>query len=533
MLSKFSMRGLAWTLFSLSLLACGLTANTDPMPTSPFDASTQGTLGTFAPIVTATRPPTLSALTPTQTPTMQATSLAETQIASTQANPCGLAEDEAAIRYTFDASLDPIRKTVSATETAEYVNQTGIPLSALVMNVDPNRDAGLFTLDSIEAADTSAIKIGVHNLNKARLEIALVGTLHPCKRAVLRLKFSVRVPKLDEARMKYFAYTERQVNVGHWYPEFAPFVGGVWQTPKQWSIGEYIFSETADFVANLVLQESTNYMVVAPGKAERSGERNWTFTFRRGRDFPILLTNQMSMINARTQAGQLIELHHFGSTPTPAHLHALETAVKSADRYNALYGTMPYDRLVVVEGDFADGMEFSGMVYVGHGWFANWPGTRESWLTLITAHEVAHQWFYALVMTPQGDAPYLDESLAIYSELLYLEQFGAEAVSWWWTFRVKSYQPKGYVDSPVYEYWVGRPYINAVYLRGASMLQAIRDALGDTEYFGWLKAYLEKGAGRIMSARDFWGAMTDAQYLHTAEIRLAYLRVPEVLTTVP
>lgn len=64
---------------------------------------------------------------------------------------------------------------------------------------------------------------------------------------------------------------------------------------------------------------------------------------------------------------------------------------------------------------------------------------------------------------------------------------------------------KGYVDSPVYEYWVGRPYINAVYLRGASMLQAIRDALGDAEYFGWLKAYLEKGAGRIMNARDFGG----------------------------
>lgn len=330
MFCKFSMRGLAWALFSLSLLACGLTAAVDPAPTSPFDAAERQAAGTFAPIVTATSLPTRSLPTPTQAATPQPTPLSEMQTAPTETNPCGLAEDAAAVRYTFDASLDPLRKIVNATQTAEYVNQTGLPLSALVMNVDPNRDAGLFTLESIEATDQSAIKVGVHHLNKARLEIALVGMLQPCERAVVRLKFSVRVPKLEDARMKYFAYTERQINIGHWYPEFAPFVAGVWQTPKHWSIGEYIFSETADFVANLVLPDANQYTVAAPGKAERSGERNWTFTFRRGRDFPILLTNQMNMINARTVAGQLIELYHFGSTPTPAHLHALDTAVKAA-----------------------------------------------------------------------------------------------------------------------------------------------------------------------------------------------------------
>jgi aminopeptidase N len=217
--------------------------------------------------------------------------------------------------------------------------------------------------------------------------------------------------------------------------------------------------------------------------------------------------------------------------------HALQTARQAVERYTTLFGVLPYARLVVVEADFPDGMEFSGLVYVGHQWFAGFRGKLESWLTLITAHEIAHQWWYALVNSDQGETPYLDEALALYCEMLYLEGLAgtpdeqAARVAWWWAFRVRQRQPRGFVDASVYEYWDFRAYVNAVYLRGALMLQEIRDVVGTQTFFEWLRAYFEIGQSKIVTPENFWGAMKRADYLRTGEIRIRYLRNADPLDT--
>ena len=99
----------------------------------------------------------------------------------------------------------------------------------------------------------------------------------------------------------------------------------------------------------------------------------------------------------------------------------LDVARRSVERYSALFGPFPLSRLVIVEGDFPDGMEFSGLVFVSRDWFESWNGNPASYLTLITAHEVAHQWWYGSVANDQAAEPWLDEALATYSEYLLLE----------------------------------------------------------------------------------------------------------------
>jgi hypothetical protein len=66
----------------------------------------------------------------------------------------------------------------------------------------------------------------------------------------------------------------------------------------------------------------------------------------------------------------------------------------------------PYERLVIVEGDFADGMEFSGLSFVSEAWFRTWRGEPNDWITVITVHEVAHQWWYAMVGSDSAADPY-------------------------------------------------------------------------------------------------------------------------------
>lgn len=505
---------LALILVAFTLIGCGLTAAAEPTPTVGLPAFPMGA------VVTVTAPSPAGTPAPTVTPPLKTPS---------PRPPVGCEPGEdTPIQYDLDAQIDGVGRTAAVQMRAAYRNLTGQALAGIVLNVDANRTPGTFSFDLITVEAPYAISR--YTLNGARLEVIFSEALPPGCRAVFNLNFSVRVPPLAEARMKYFSATETQINLGHWLPEFAPYIGGEWRTPKAWPVGEYIYSEQADFRARVILQGGPGQFLIGPGEAIQEAANVWTFDFPAGRSFPLVVATGMTRRTAQTADGLQIDLYTFTDRTTEATaMHALKVAQTAAEQFTARFGPLPYRRLVVVEGDFPDGMEFSGLVYVGHQWFAGYQGNFDSWLTLITAHEIAHQWWYALVMTAQGDAPYLDESLALYCELLYLEGVRPDLVGWWWGFRVRVHQPKGYVDAPVYEYGNVRLYINAAYLRGAQMLQEVRERIGEEAFEVWLREYIRAAGAGLATPTVFWAALGEELYRMTADIRLKYLRNPEVV----
>src|SRR5690606_16503225 len=146
---------------------------------------------------------------------------------------------------------------------------------------------------------------------------------------------------------------------------------------------------------------------------------------------------------------------------------------RALSTYSDLFGAYPRERFVVIQGDFPDGMEFSDLVFVSGDWFASYAGEPKSYLTLITVHEVAHQWWYSRVGNDQAMMPWLDEALATYSEYIFYEEYYPELKDWWWDFRVNTWIPGDFdrhpVSSTVYDFASIREYVNAVYLRGARM----------------------------------------------------------------
>ncbi|MBC8098899.1 MAG: hypothetical protein H7Y11_05615, partial [Armatimonadetes bacterium] len=201
---------------------------------------------------------------------------------------------------------------------------------------------------------------------------------------------------------------------------------------------------------------------------------------------------------------------------------------QSLSMYADLFGTFPYDRFVVVQGDFPDGMEFSGLVFVSTQWFKGYTGDPAGYLMLITVHEIAHQWWYARVGNDPALAPWLDEALATYSEYVFLEQVYPDLTDWWWEFRIESWAPEGFVDSTVYEFTSIRAYINAIYLRGVKLLHALRGDLGTDAFFDWLRRYAAAGAGEVVTPSFFWSLLTPEQLTATAATRALYLRLPNV-----
>jgi aminopeptidase N len=165
--------------------------------------------------------------------------------------------------------------------------------------------------------------------------------------------------------------------------------------------------------------------------------------------------------------------------------------------------------LVVVEAAFSDGMEYDVLYYLGSEYFASYAGHPQGYLTAIAAHETAHQWWYGLVGNDQAVEPWLDEALAIYSALLFCEGAYPELVPWWWGFRVTRFNPSGWVNSTVYEHSGFRPYINAVYLRGAMFIQDLRNQMGDELFYAFLREYARRGTHHEVTGDDFFSHLAE------------------------
>jgi aminopeptidase N len=174
-------------------------------------------------------------------------------------------------------------------------------------------------------------------------------------------------------------------------------------------------------------------------------------------------------------------------------------------------------------------MEFSALVFVSTNWFYQFRGGYDNYLTVITVHEISHQWWYARVGNDAAHAPWLDEALATYSEYVYYEEYHPTLKDWWWSFRVGWYAPQGFVDSTIYEFVTPRDYINAVYLRGVQMLQNIRNDIGTQAFFRLLEEYARAADGRIGTPRLFWSLLSPEQYAATTNTRGQFLRLPQIL----
>jgi hypothetical protein len=87
---------------------------------------------------------------------------------------------------------------------------------------------------------------------------------------------------------------------------------------------------------------------------------------------------------------------------------------------------------------------------------------------------------------------------------LYYETHHPELVEWWWEFRVDRFNPRGWVNSTIYDHDSFRPYVNAVYLRGAQFLEALRKRVGNEVFFAFLQDYAAQGAGTQMTADSFF-----------------------------
>ena len=429
------------------------------------------------------------------------------------------------VRHSVGAALSYATRTAEVSHLVSFLNQTNQPLADLGLNVEPNRWPGAFTLERVLLDGQPAPS---YELAGRRLTVALPEPLNPGCALSLELDYRVTVPPLGEGAAGlsgFFSSTARQLNLGHWLPTVAIRRDGAWVSHDLAGIGEQTVAAPADWQVDLRVSDApASLKLAAPGDVVSTGDQAWRITLPAARDFSISLSDRFHTLSRRVN-GTNIEL--FALADRPAAQQALTTAANALALFEDLFGPYPYSRFVVVEGDFPDGMEHSGLVFVGTNWFNSYADDPAGYLTLITAHETAHQWWYLLVGNDPALDPWLDESFSTYSEYMFLEEYYPNLRDWWWDFRVNSFVggdgPYLPTDSSVYAFQGVREYINSVYLRGAEMLNALRDALGSDAFFEWLATYARANAGRVATPDSFWSLLTSAQLAAADPVRREYM----------
>ena len=451
---------------------------------------------------------------PVSTPTLAATATftPTSQVSSTRT------------QYTLTVELDYPAHRLTVAETIHYTNHSSDSLEGLVLVVEPDLNGGEFQLTSDVSIDDSPVTD--FKLEGEQLTLPLASPLAPGDSVDVGLGYTLDLP----ATPGVLSFGARQVNVAGWYPYVPPYITGEgWLFHKPGTVGEYQVYELADFVVNLKVDNAPDGFTLAASARGTFDQGSYHFDQQAVRNFTWSGSDEYSVLEG--YAGDIRVRAFVFSGDETAGQASLDTTIKALQFYSRLYGPYTHDSLTIVESDFTDGMEYDGLYFLGREYFKAYTGDPASYLVTLSAHETAHQWWYAMVTNDQALEPWLDEALCTYSERLFYENYYPDLVNWWWNTRVHAYSPQGWVNKSIYDFTAFRPYVNAVYLRGATFLEKLRTTIGDEAFFSFLQDYFTTLQAQakvddlgLSTQAKFWQILGQHTTLDLSSLKDAYFQ---------
>jgi hypothetical protein len=425
--------------------------------------------------------------------------------------------------YTMDVYLNYAQHTLDVKQRIDYTNVTSETLPNLMLNVHPNHSRGTFELNEVRVdIDGELVQPEVFPLD-VTLRLELPRPLQPNEHIAVLLDYALNLPKIqptEEFSGGGFGYSNRSVSLGNWYPVMAPYREEKgWYGLKYFPVGDPYVTEIADYRVTITTTEGV--MVAGTGQETHQGNQ-WHYEAEQARSFAFAASDQYQV--SSSQVGDVAVHSYYLPSHAEAGEVVLETATQAIGLFAELYGTYPFSDYRVAETEFAGGMEFSGLTFLGSVFYDEYDGTTRTPLIPLTAHEVAHQWFYGLVGNDQLTEPWLDEAPAEYSAFLYYERYLPDDTDWWWFYAVDQWAPAGKIDNLIYVFRDNREYYDAVYRRGAQFMNDLRETMGDPAFFGFLKEYQRRYAYQLAQSRDFFTLVQEFTTADLVPIQEEYFR---------
>jgi aminopeptidase N len=314
-----------------------------------------------------------------------------------------------------------------------------------------------------------------------------------------------------------------QSNFTDWYPYVPPYSeSDGWLVHPAANVGEHLVYESADFDVRIrVLNAPETLLIAAPApKMVESGES--VYHLEKARRFAWSASERIELLESET-LGIPIQAYVFPEH-SEAGKAAIQFAAEALETFSQSYGDYPYESLTIVEAQFPDGLESDALFFLNESFFAAYSGGQQNYLSFLSAHEVAHNWWFGLVGNDAALEPWLDESFSIFSELIFYEKQHPELVDWWWDFRILDFSPVGFVNSNIYEHEDIASYVQAVYFRGGLFLQDLQSQMGEDNFMDFLNAYIQAGQYSLASDDTFFDLLMPYDLEGLPELREEYFQ---------
>lgn len=441
-------------------------------------------------------------------------------------------------RYRIEASVVPAESNgpalVSGTVQVRYVNETTRQLRHVFFRLYPN--APVYNEAAMTVSTMSVAGLAVQpelSLDDTVLRVPLPDQLAPGHAIDLDLAFSAVVPVRPTRTYGIFAVDPDSgtIALAHWFPLLAGYDEFGWSLDPVSRNGDPIFSNTALF--DVTFSTPEGWQVAATGTEVETVTMNGT-TSRRlisgpVRDFTVVTSNRFKSVS-QVVAGTTVTSFYLPEDEAGGEA-VLTYAARALEIFNSFLPPYPYRQMVLAEVELygAGGVEFPQMMMMGKALYGDDNRRNEHYLEFVTAHEVAHQWFYALVGNNQHLDAYIDEGLVQYlSSDVYFSaeygpdtgrrQYGLEVLMWY----LGALQSRGdtIVDQPTDDFESAAAYSTAGYAKGAIGFAEIRRQIGDDAFFAALRQYAtdyEFGIGTPPALLQAFEAASDQDVAATWE----------------
>ncbi len=394
-------------------------------------------------------------------------------------------------------------------QVTQYVLLSNLSLDIweeVVFSVPPAFTPGVFTLQAVEVTTLRQRRLVTTELENTMLHVRMPGAVQPGEPVGINLTYVIQIPQvvptawLPEGNL---GAGEFVIQAGDWHPTLVPYAeNGGWQTWEYYPVGDPTVYDVADYDVRIFADPKL--VIAAPGETSLAGPARH-YVLHNARSFAFTASPDYQMIEASVD-GIPVRSYFLPAYAEGAQA-VIDTAAQALRLFTTLYGPYPASGLVVAQNAYYGSMEYSGFISMSDYAFKTYQKVPSTLLVNLTAHEIAHQWWYGAVGNDQVHEPWLDESFAKYSELLFYEHYYPRIVPWWWENHIDRNNPGGPIDIPIYDFPTTADYIHQIYGQGARFLGDLRAFMGDAQFFAFVKAYQTAGTARIMKKADFFNIL--------------------------
>ncbi|PZT53608.1 M1 family peptidase [Paenibacillus silvae] len=434
------------------------------------------------------------------------------QQASRMRSQQAMSQDQSPIQYQIKARLDEKDMTITGNQIVTYRNTSKDTLQELVMHTyaDANRSKATQTImytsqneqiakehpekkasDFLGGIDIVKVsqqgeKLLFDHKNQA-LRVQLKTPLQPGQSISFQVDYRLDIPY----GMQRISYYKDQINGAHWFPVMSVYD----ENTHQWNKTPYSTSFESDYYTSSDFDVEFNvpesYQVAMPGDitSQNSAEHERKVVTARAantREF-VFFAGPNLKVERETRNGLTVEYYYSGDDPAKkaAVDKYIDYAFKVIAFYSEKYGEYPYPEFRVIE-TYVDGfgVEYSRLIQMPERATELSPENDTTFV-----HEIAHQWFHALIGNNSETESFLDEGFAEFSTVYFLEKQGNKVGG----FRSIQLDPSP-IDLPIASTneQVGEMADYVFYQKGRQAIYQLYRSVGEQKFDAFMREYFHR-----------------------------------------